>query len=145
MKIINIIKNKVNQLLESIGYAFVGCRVDIEALEEHNDIIASRIDNAFNEIKEIESLSDDNNSSISYINDDIDGLDSRIKRLESAQREEVNANCVNDLVSIEFVDYLMSYIDVFDYDKSAIRRDLICALVDDDRYNVTINSSKRKV
>ena len=87
----------------------------------------------------------DNNSSISYINDDIDGLDSRIKRLESAQREEVNANCVNDLVSIEFVDYLMSYIDVFDYDKSAIRRDLICALVDDDRYNVTINSSKRKV
>ena len=145
MKIINIIKNKVNQLLESIGYAFVGCRVDIKALEEHNDIIASRIDNAFNEIKENESLSDDNNSSISYINDDIDGLDSRIKRLESAQREEVNANCVNDLVSIEFVDYLMSYIDVFDYDKSAIRRDLICALVDDDRYNVTINSSKRKV
>ena len=145
MKIINIIKNKVNKIMESIGYAFVGCRVDFEALEEHNDIIASRIDNAFNEIKEIESLSDDNNSSISYINDDIDDLNARIKRLESAQREEVNANCVNDLVSIEFVDYLMSYIDVFDYDKSAIRRDLICALVDDDRYNVTINSSKRKV
>lgn len=156
--------NKIDSMFNKIGFHYVGYKVYINAImrdiKQLKKDINSIEDVDANSIKddvlyEVEYKIDDVQSDLddlrrSYENDDNDDvsddiktLDKRVKLLEGlAFTGDDIESVVNESLMVEFATYLANMLDVESDDYYNIRRDLIIALTDCNKYNINITLNK---
>ena len=119
------IKSKINNILEKIGFHYVGYKVYISEI-----------------MRDIKQLKKDINRI-----DDIKTLDERIKALENNNNDIDDVkidNIINDGLIIEFANYITDNIDVFDYyEYGEVKRSVLSALLECKQYNIKVERVKK--
>ena len=161
------IKNKIDSMLEKIGFHYVGYKIyiteimkDIKQLKRDinsiEDVDANSIkDDVLYEIEykidEVQEELDSVKSDLEYVNggDLINELDKRVKLLEGlAFTGDDNVvddkidNIINDGLIMEFANYITDNIDVFDYDYGDVKRSVVMALLECKQYKIKVERVK---